>query len=424
MSNRDLGFNRVDKCDNKQSKTEEIKKFLIYIIIAIIAVTATYIFVRAKYDGTIGVPQSIFQGELPGEATSEDGYQNLVMNLKQIRSKIDSEFLGEIDETELVQRAIKGYVNGLKDDYSEYYTPEEWKNYKEELEGEFYGIGIYMTTNADKNVVVVSVIKGTPAEAAGLKADDIIYKVDDEEVLGIDTNFVSSKIKGPEKTKVKLTILRKGKEIVKTIERKKIHVVNVESKMLENKIGYIKIDSFDSHVYDDFSKAYKSLKEKGMKKLILDLRFNLGGDVRETIKVLDEFLPKKTVLYYTKDAQGREETVATSNDTEIKMPIVILGNGYSASASEIVISAMIDNKRAKFIGEKTYGKGVIQSVFETTNGGALKVTTSEYFRSNKEPINKIGIKPDIEVKIDENKKDSKGKVIDSQLNRAIKELNR
>lgn len=411
----------------KNDIKSEIKTFLVYIIIAILSVTLTYSIMKSKYeDKTQQVTSNkrIQQGEISENATAEEGYNSLLMNIKQLRQIIDSDFVGEINEKEIVEQAIKGYVNGLQDDYSEYYTTEEWATYKEDLDGEFCGIGIYLTQNKDKNTVVVSTIEGTPAEEAGLKSDDIIYKVDGEEVLGLDLEIVSKKVKGPEGSKVKLTLARDGKEIEKEITRKKITVINVHSKMLEDNIGYIQIESFDSHVSTDFKKQYKELTDKGMKKLILDLRNNTGGDVNETIRILDVFLPKKSIVFYTKDSKNNEHVERTSDDEETNIPIIILGNKYSASASEIVISALIDNKKATFIGEKTYGKGVIQTVFETSTKSALKLTTLEYFRPNKEKIHKIGIKPDIEVKIDETKKDSKGVVIDAQLNRAITELNK
>ena len=422
MSNRDLNFNKESKDIESKDDNRALKSFLFSVIIAIISVTLTYVFVSSKYNEVLDkfdINRKIMQGDLQGSATSEEGYDNLLMNLKQIRQRIDEDFIGEIDEKEMIQHAIKGYVNGLKDDYSEYYTPEEWEEYKESLEGEFYGIGVYMTTDSDKNTIIVSAIKNTPAEAAGLKEGDIIYKVDDEEVLGLDVNLISKKIKGPEGTKVKLTVVRDGKELEKEITRKKITVINVESKMLEDKIGYIKIESFDSHVSNEFINELTDLKEKGMKKLILDLRNNTGGDVKETIKILDLFLPKKSVLFYTKDSKENEKAEYAFSDTELDVPIIVLGNKYTASASEIIIAALVDHEKAKFVGITTYGKGVIQTVYETSNGAALKITTMEYFRPSKEKLHEIGIKPDVEIKLDENKKDKKGEIIDLQLNKAI-----
>ena len=428
MSDRDLKLNIENNKNNKAEKKEskELKIFLISIIIAMVSALITYVFVRIKYSNTL-IPnfdfnQMIMQGDLPEGATSDEAYDYLLMNLRQIRKKIDSEYIGEINENDLVQEAIKGYVRGLKDEFTEYYTPEEWAGYKESLEGEFCGIGVYMMQNEDKNTVIVSTIKGTPAAKAGLKEGDIVYKVNGEDVLGIDIDLVSKKIKGPEGTKVKLSFIRDGKEMEKEITREKIVIVNVSSKMIDKTIGYIKVDAFDGHVSEDFRKHYNSLNKKGMKKLILDLRNNTGGDVNQTIKILEMFLPKKSVFYYTKDSKGNENAEYAVDDEEINIPIVILGNKYTASASEIVIASLKEYKNIKFVGENTFGKGVIQTIFQTSNGAALKVTTAEYFKPNKEKIHKIGIKPDIEVKIDEKKKDKKGKIVDSQLNRAIKEL--
>lgn len=161
-----------------------------------------------------------------------------------------------------------------------------------------------------------------------------------------------------------------------------------------------------------------------MKKLILDLRNNFGGDVEQTVNIASYILSKDSVIYSTEDYKLNKEVIKDKTDEKQDIKIVILGNKYSASASEILISALVDNKKAILIGEKTYGKGVIQTVKTTTTGGALKYTTDEYFRPNGEKINKIGVKPDIEVKIDEKKKDNKGQIIDLQLERAIKEINK
>lgn len=426
MTNRNLNLNKNQNQVVKNDKQQDTKVFLISVIVAIISAMITYSFVTWKYDEIKQITNNsqIYQGELSSNADSEEALNSILMNIKQLRRVIDSEFVGEIDESKLVQQAIKGYVDGLGDEFSEYYTPEEWAEYKESLEGEFYGIGVYMTTNSDKNTVVVSTIKNTPAEEAGLKEDDIIYKVDGEEVLGLDINLVSKKVKGSEGTKVKLTLIRNGKEIEKEIIRKKITVINVSSKVIDKNIGYIKIDSFDSHVSSDFINEYNNLTKQGIEKLILDLRNNTGGDVKETIKILDVFLPTESVLFYTKDSNNKGDVEKALDDNKIDIPIVVLANKYSASASEIVIAALLDNNKAEIIGETSYGKGVIQSVFETSNGAALKLTTLEYFRPNKEKIHKIGIEPTIKVELDADKKDSDGNIIDLQLNRAIKELSK
>lgn len=420
MSDRDIKFKIKEEPKEQKQEISKMHVFLFCVIVAIISVMATYVFVEMKnmnkeFNKKIQLEDLLINSK-------ENGYDVLESNIKKLRHHIDEGFLGKIDEKKLVESALKGYVKGLGDEYTEYYTKEEWEAFKEDLDGEFYGIGIYMSKNKKNVVEVISVIKGTPAEKAGIKAGDVIYKVDGENVLSKDTEYISKRVKGKADSKVKIVMLRNKKEIEFEVERKKITVPVVSAKTLSNDIGYLKIDSFDSHVSKQFFDEYEKLEKKGMKKLIIDLRNNFGGDVRETVKILESFLPKKSVIYYTKNAKNAEDAIIDKTDDKKDMDIVILGNRYSASASEIFISALKDNHRAKMIGEKTYGKGVIQTIFETSNGGALKMTTEEYFRANKEKIHKIGIKPDIEVKIDANKKDEKGNIVDTQLKRAIEEL--
>ena len=195
--------------------------------------------------------------------------------------------------------------------------------------------------------------------------------------------------------------------------------------MLENNIGYIHISTFTEHTDKDFEASYKELENQGMKKLIIDVRFNTGGELEATKKVLEQLLKKDSQIIITRDKEGKEEVIKTKKGTNKNIEIVVLGNNYSASASEILISALVDNKVAKFVGEKTYGKGVIQTIVPLSDGGALKVTTEEYLRQNKEKINKIGITPEFEVKLDlkgmekENSDDKK----DNQLQKAIDILN-
>ena len=314
-----------------------------------------------------------------------------------------------------MDETIKGYVNGLGDEYSEYMTAKEWEEYQADSLGNYVGIGIYMSTDKNGNVVVVSPIKDTPAEEAGLESGDIIVYVNDESVIGIPTDEVSSKIKGEEGTKVKITVLREEEYLDFEIERKAIKVYHVETEMLENNVGYMALLTFDEGCAQEVKSAYEDLKSQGAKKIILDLRNNTGGLVNECLQIADMMLPKDAIELITIDAKGNEEISTSKSDPIIDCEMVVLINEYSASASEILVAALKENDVAEVVGTTSYGKGVIQSVIPLQDGSVLKLTVSEYFTPKKNKINKVGVKPDYEVELDyENE-------IDTQLNKA-KEL--
>lgn len=339
-------------------------------------------------------------------------------NLKSFRTVIDQYYIGEIDEQKILDETIKGYVNGLDDEYSEYMTKEEWEEFQADALGNYVGIGIYMTIDENGNVVILSPIEGTPAADVGLKEGDVIVNVNDESVLGFSSDEVSSKIKGEEGTKVKITVLRNNEYLDFEVERKAIKVYHVESEMLDNKIGYISLLTFDEGCSEEFKNAYEKLASEGAEKLIIDLRSNTGGLVDEALNIADMILPKGAKMLITTDSEGNKTTDVSENDPIIiNKDIVLLVNEYSASASELLVGALKDNGKAIVVGKNTYGKGVIQSVFMLNDGSALKLTVNEYFTPNETKINKVGIKPDYEVDLGEDPN------VDTQLNKAIEVLN-
>lgn len=323
-------------------------------------------------------------------------------SLKKIRKEIDKSYIGKIDEQKMIDEAIKGYVKGVGDKYTEYYTAKEWEELLEQLEGKFFGIGIQMqlTKQEPQLVEIAAVMKDSPAEKSGLMPGDIIAKVNSEEVNASNFSKISEKIKGKEFTKVKLTLLRRGEELEKEIERREIKLESVKSAMLKENIGYIEIISFTEQVDKEFYKKLYELKEKGMNKLILDLRFNGGGELTATENILEAFLPKGKTMYSTVNKNKKHEYIKSVLDKEEKLKVVVLVNGYTASASEVVTGALLDNKIAEVVGEKTYGKGVIQKILPLKNKAALKITVEEYFRPLGEKINGIGIMPTYEIKLD------------------------
>lgn len=408
---------------NNETKFEKVVKEIVkYVVIIIIIFALAEVLATLKYKNLKG---KIEVESLKG-SSKEETIKNISSNMKSLRSVIDKMYIGDIDENKLREEALKGYIKGIGDKYTEYFTKEEWGKLNEVVSGEFYGIGVYLELSKDeKNIVITSVMKDSPAEKAGLKSGDILVKVNEKDIDSEDFENVTKYIKGEKGTKVKVTVYREKEKIEKEIERQEIKVNSTKHKMLENNIGYIHISTFTEHTDKDFEASYKELENQGMKKLIIDVRFNTGGELEATKKVLEQLLKKDSQIIITRDKEGKEEVIKTKKGTNKNIDIVVLGNNYSASASEILISALVDNKVAKFVGEKTYGKGVIQTIVPLSDGGALKVTTEEYLRQNKEKINKVGITPEFEVKLDlkgmekENPDDKK----DNQLQKAIDILN-
>lgn len=258
-------------------------------------------------------------------------------------------------------------------------------------------------------------MEGTPAEEAGLKENDIIIKVNDIDVRDKNLTDTVKEIKGKENTDVVITVIRDGKEQSVKVARKEIQIDSTAHELLENGIGYLDIKSFSENSASDVEKAIEDLRKKGMTKLIIDLRFNGGGDVRSTIKIANLFLDKDKEIYSTINGKNFKKTVYTEKNAKYNFDIVILANKYSASASELLTAALKENKRAKeVVGETTYGKGVIQGVYPSSTGGALKATIEEYFGPGELKLNNKGVEPTIKVeqpKIDKKEilKENEGK---------------
>lgn len=333
------------------------------------------------------------------------------------RSIIDKYYLGEIDEEKLRESTLKGYVEGLGDEYSEYIPKSDYDNFMTNIDGNYVGIGIYMAVYKDSDeIVVLSPIEDSPAEAAGIVSGDVILKVDGIEYTGEQLDEASNAIKGQEGTKVKLEIKRNEEIIELEVERKKVVVNPVKSEIKDGNIGYIKLTSFDSQTSMEFKKRYEELVTKNIKSLIIDLRDNGGGIVQEALTIADYLLPKESNLLITVNKKEKEVIEKAQIEPIVNVPVIVLVNENSASASEILTGALKDNNRAKIVGMTTFGKGVIQEVITLTDGSALKLTTEEYFTPNKNKINKVGISPDVEVQ----NSDETGK--DLQLEKALELL--
>lgn len=374
-----------------EKKQRIYKTVMLVILVAVITFILTTVMMYNKLGGT----QNIRYVMIGNSETSEVG--GMISRLKTV---IDKYYLGEYDENEMNEEAAKGYIAGLDDQYSEYITAEEYEAFSQDVYGSFVGIGIYFGKDINNQMLIVSTIENSAAEKAGLQSGDIITKVDDYEVTkDAQTSDVSSKIKGQEGTIVKLEILRDEQKLTFEITRENVKLHYIKSEVLENNIGYINIVSFDEKTAEEFKTKLQELLSKNVKGIILDLRNNGGGIVGEATQIADYLLDKDQKIIITKDKNGKEEVTLSKEDKLTDLPIVVLTNAYTASSSEILTSALRDNNRAKVVGIKTYGKGVIQNVYRLSDGSALKLTTHEYYTALGNKINGIGIYPNEEVEL-------------------------
>lgn len=398
------------------------KVIMLVVLVAVITFMLTTIVMYNKfydvYEGTYSGTSSI--------TSSGSNEVSLVKTLENFKAMLKQKYIGEIDEDKLIEGAIKGYIAGLDDPYTEYLPKEEMQEFTEETNAEYVGIGVYVANNTENNTILVAgVMKGSPALEAGMQAGDIIAKVDGVSYTGEQLSDATKVLKGQEGTTVKVTIIRDEKEIELTVTRKKIIVEHVASQMLDDKIAYIQIDSFDNGVVESFKEQITTLKNDGAKGIIIDLRSNGGGIVDQATGVADLFLEKNETILITKSKNEEEEiTKAKINPIITDTPVVILVNEGTASASEILAAALKEKYGATIVGKTTYGKGVIQTLYSLTDGSGLKITTDEYYTPNHNKINKVGITPDVEVQLtkDENGYYETSADKDAQLLKAIEIL--
>ncbi len=341
----------------------------------------------------------------------------MVQKIRKIERTIDKYYKGDIDEEKQEEYTYRGLIAGLGDQYSDYYTAEEYEQLTQSSNGVYSGVGITMTQDSENGEIrVVNTVKGSPADGSGLKKDDVLIKINGKALKSDDQlDDVVQKIKGKEGTKVTLTFQRGDTSKDYTFTRKSIENPTVETKMAADGIGYLSISEFDEVTVDQFEEGVEELKEKGAKSLIIDLRDNPGGLLSAVVDIADDILPKGKIVY-TKDKNGNTKYYNAEDDDELGMPLCVLVNGDSASASEILAGAVKDRDAGTLIGEKTFGKGIVQGFFGLGDGSYVKLTYSSYYTPSGKNIHKKGITPDITVKDDEDTK------ADEQLQRAIEEL--
>lgn len=331
-------------------------------------------------------------------------------------------YLDEVDQATLENGVYEGIVDSLKDPYSVYYSTEALEEINQKTEGIYYGIGAYITRDPQSDYCMISgVIANTPAQEAGLQQDDVIYKIDGEDVIGLETSELVTKIKGEEGTIVHMTIVRRAtnETLEFDVERRKIESPTVESSMEEDGIGYIQITEFDDVTEDQFAEALAVCKESGMKGLILDLRSNPGGNLNTVCEICRMLLPKGLIVY-TEDKYGKRDEYSCEGDRQLEVPLVVLVNGYSASASEILAGAVKDYGIGTIMGTTTFGKGIVQRIISLSDGSAVKLTVSKYYTPKGNNIHGIGIEPDITVEFDAEKYNEED--FDNQLEAAKEEL--
>lgn len=402
--------------DDEDRKYMTRVKVIIAVMITFVITFCGTIFLYGKYLSNKGLMINSYKSS-----------ESIVDQINALRTVIEEKYKGEIDDDKLTQAALKGYVEGLGDEYTEFLTSDEWEDLDSSL-SEFVGIGVYMSQlkSTNETIIIGTIDDDTPAAKAGIKAGDIIKEINLEDVSTKGSEYISSKIKGTAGSTVKIKVLRGEEELTFDVERAEIKVYKIKHEMLQNNIGYIDFDSFTDTSYNEFKAAYEDLKNNGATSLIVDLRNNTGGYVDSVLNIADMFVDSGKALLITEDKNGNRYTQSSKNTKEIDMPVVVLVNEYTASASEILTGILKDYKLATIVGTTTYGKGVIQEVYPDVLGkdigGALKVTVSEYFTPNGNKINKVGIEPDEKVELDDSESTDITKDTDTQLQKAIEIL--
>lgn len=344
--------------------------------------------------------------------------------IETLAALIQNSYYEDVDIEDLREGLYQGLFDNL-DIYSQYYTAEDYEElYESTLSGTYCGIGASLQQDEETMIVtIVHVYDGSPAKEAGLKDGDVISSVDEYDATSMDLTELVSHIRGEESTSVHLVVYRNGVELEYDIERKNLSLPTVTSDMLENNTGYIAVSEFTEATTDQFKDALNSLSDQGMETLIIDLRSNPGGVLTTVCDMLDEILPKGLIVY-TEDRDGNREEYNSTDDQSLDIPIVVLVNDYSASASEIFAGAIQDRNAGTIVGTTTYGKGVVQSVRPLNDGSALKVTTHRYFTPGGTCIQGIGITPDVEIEYEflGGEEDEYSYELDNQIQKALEIL--
>lgn len=373
----------------------------------------------------IGIGDAV-SGSYKSNTVVDKEFEDKVNNLT---SYIDTFYLDadKVKKEDLQNGMYKGLMNSIDDKYAQYYTPDEYNDFQETNNGQYGGIGAYVSQNADTgDIVIVNPFDGAPAKEAGIKPGDIIVDIDGTSVVGMELSDAVTLMKGEPDTTVSVKVLRDGEYIDVNITRKVVDVPTVKHEIIENgDIGYIYVSGFDKVTSTQFRQALDDIEANNAKALIVDIRDNGGGMLDVVVDMLDRLLPEG-LLVYTETNQGRDEEYYSTNEESYDKPMAVLINGYSASASEVFAGAVQDYKAGTIIGTTSYGKGIVQSIFSLNkdgDGSAIKLTTARYYTPNGRNIHGIGITPDITVEYnDELVEERDGLYYDNQLLMAISVL--
>ena len=358
-----------------------------------------------------------------GEASAEIDQDAVQMKIEKIKGVLEKYYMGDIDYDKAMEGIYSGMINSLGDPYTVYFSPEQYKEFSLTTNGNYAGVGSTVTTNSDGNVEFVKPFKNGPVYNAGVLPGDILCEIDGENALGVEIDKVVAKMRGEAGTSVSFKIYRPSTSeyIDVTVVRDDIEEPTIEYEMLEGDIGYILCTEFDKVTEKQYLDAVDDLTVKGMKALIIDLRDNPGGMLTTVTSMLDRILPKGKLLIYMEDKNGKREEYFSQSSKTVDVPIAVLINGNSASASEVFAGCLQDYGVATLIGTKSFGKGIVQSLIPLGDGSAIKVTTSKYFSPLGRNIHGVGFEPDIKVELD---KELKNKVEipkdqDNQLQTAV-----
>lgn len=395
----------------------------------LVGVLGTILILAGICAGIIGFRLFAIRGTQAGTGAKGSSIINTetLQKIQTIEAAIDNYYFYEDDVSsqDLQDGIYKGMVEALGDPYSEYYTKEELEEALNSNKGISYGIGAYISLDKQANMAIISgVMDGSPAQEAGLREGDLINEVDGESTRNLSLTQVVNLVKGREGTTVHLTIYREGEADFlefDVIRGKLIETTTVASGILEDTdhIGYLRIQEFDDVTVDQYTEAMAALREDGMKGLILDLRSNPGGDVNAVVEIARKILPQGLIVY-TEDKYGNRKEYTCDGEHELEVPLVVLVNQYSASASELLAGAIQDYNKGTVIGTTTYGKGIVQQIHSLDDGTALKLTVSAYYTPAGRNIHGVGIEPDIELEYDYEAAQAEG--IDNQVEKAIEIL--
>lgn len=319
--------------------------------------------------------------------------------IKYLENMIDEEYLGEISTDKLEEGVYAGLIYGLGDVYSRYYTKDEYEQESVTTEGSYVGIGVAMQKYTAGGVQIVECYKGSTAEEAGVKVDDVITAINGEDITDTELQDVVSMIKDNEDKDVVLTVQRKGEDTQEiTVKVSNVELPSVFGEMLDENTGYIQITEFKGVTVEQYEEVFADLKEQGMERLVVDLRDNPGGLLNVVCDILRDILPEGLIVY-TEDKNGNRSEETCDGKNPLDMPLAVLVNGNSASASEIFAGAVKDYGLGTIVGTTTYGKGVVQSIRQLSDGSAVKLTVANYYTPKGNSINKTGIRPDVEVEL-------------------------